>query len=267
MIPVIQGSAVRASLSGVLLWVLCGLLGCDVPVIERIGERQAGEAILLLRQAGLHVEKREARRSPGETTPHFSLRVPAGQETRALSILSHNGLLRPSQGAPPTRSTLLFLPAEQHAAQVAELSAALTETLERIPEVREARVHLALPEPDPQSPQSALRPTASVLLTLRSTLAMKTEAIAELVARAVPGLDTQDVAVLSTLASASVPTPTVPFSEIGPLRIAPESRGMVQFLLGALALLVVAVAWLAYTAWPRRRPEPAARSTDSLLSP
>ncbi|MDB5897737.1 MAG: fliF [Ramlibacter sp.] len=74
----------------------------------------------------------------------------------------------------------------------------LTRTILSFPEIREARVHLALPEQG-LFKQNATRPKAAVTLGLRSGQVLRAEqvnGIQRLVAAAVPGMSVQEVTVL-----------------------------------------------------------------------
>ena len=150
-----------------------------------------------------------------------------------------------------------------------QLAASLSETLERLPEVAEARVHLALPAPEPLSPLGTPRPTASVLLKLRAALSIPPGEVAELIAHAVPGLEVQDVAVVRAPA---VPTEIAaspsasPLVAVGPMVVAAESRTLVIVLYGLLVALAALCVVLARLAWPRRQPpaRPLSSGTSAL---
>jgi flagellar M-ring protein FliF len=78
------------------------------------------------------------------------------------------------------------------------LQGELTRTILSFPEIREARVHLALPEQG-LFKQHAARPKAAVTLALRSGQGLRSEQVSgiqRLVAAAVPGLAAQEVTVL-----------------------------------------------------------------------
>ena len=234
---------------------------CNVDIYHDLSERRASESLLALRAAGIHAEKRIEQRGSGGRPGVFALSVPRSDETRALALLADRGLPRPPEASVAGSGKLLFLPSSQHAEATAAHSAAVAETLERMPEVAEARVHLALPEPEPFSNQGSLRPTAAVYLKLRAPLSVAPIEIAQLVAHAVPGLDAQDVSVLSTQGASNLPASGAALTQLGPFRVAPESRSALLFLLGALCLLGVACAGLGVLAWPRRKTAAAGASS------
>ena len=111
-------------------------------------------------------------------------------------------------------------------------------------------MHLALPEPEPLHPLGQLRPTASVLLRLRAPLPLPATDLALLVARAVPGLDAADVAVVSTPFVDAAPT-AAGGAELTspPAWLLPALISLCVALLGACMALLTALR-------ARRRPEP-----------
>lgn len=238
------------------LLVVALAAGCDVDLYHDLPERRVSEALLALRTAGIRADRRIESRGAGGRGATFALTVPRGDETRALAYLADRGLPRLPDAPAAGGSKLLLLPSEQRTAQAAAQGAALTDTLERLPEVEEARVHLALPDAEPLAPTGSLRPTASVLLRLRAPLSVRPAEIAALVAHAVAGLDPADVTVLSTQAASPIRADVAPMATLGPLRVATDSRPAVLFLLCALAVLTVTCGGLTYLAWPRRRPVP-----------
>ena len=154
------------------------LLACDAELYHDLPERYVNEALLSLRQAGISADKRPSGRSSHGAL--YTLTVPRRQEDRALSRLQEQGL--PGIEPRPVRSgKLAFLPSEARAEQLAQREQALIETLESLPQVNHARVHLAFAEPDPLLPTAQLRPTASVLLRVRGPLTTKPSELAELV--------------------------------------------------------------------------------------
>lgn len=238
----------RASL---LLALVLASSGCDVDIYQDLSEKRLSEALVALRQAGVPADKRLLSRGSNGRGSTFALTVPRGEETRALAFLAERGLPRPAEASAAAPSRLLFLPGSGRAETAGALSLALAETLERMPEVSEARVHLALPEAEPFSPLGSLRPTAAVYLKLRAPLPAKDAEIAALVAHAVPGLDAQDVSVLCTQSAPAAAIAPALF-RMGPFLVAAESRVALLVVLTALVVLSVACVGLGLLAWPRR---------------
>ena len=196
--------------------------GCDVDICQDLSERRLSEALIALRQAGVHAESACSSEAAGAWQYLCSHR-PRAEETRALALLAERGLPRPPEASATPSSRLLFLPGSPRGETAGVLGAALAETLERMPEVSEARVHLALPEPEPFSATGSLRPTAAVYLRPRAPLPAKTSDIAALVAHAVPGLDAQDVSVFRHRERARPRASACP-GAIGPFQVTADSR-------------------------------------------
>jgi type III secretory pathway lipoprotein EscJ len=251
---------VRLLASLILAALVPSLGGCDAELYHDLPERRANEALLALREAGLAADKRLEQRGTSGRSSLFTLTVPRSDEAQALRVLEQRGLPRLPPPPPSGSSRLLGLPGEQRSDEAARLEAALVETLERLPMVEEARVHLGLPAPEPLSPVGQLRPTAAVLLRLRAALVPKPAEIAELVARAVPGLDAADVAVIATPAAPAMVLTTgrrgAPLWALGALGSA------IAVLLAGCGLLLLRLRRSA----PDERPEPTQPAAGSGLS-
>lgn len=185
-----------------LLVTLLGLGGCDAELYHDLSERHANEAVMVLHQAGLHAGKLATGRSA--RGPLFALTVPQREQDQALAVLTQQGL-PPTEPRSGTSGKLALLPGEARAEQLAAREAALIDTLESLPQVSHARVHLTVAEPDPLLPTAQLRPTAAVVLRTRGALPIKPTEVAELVAKSVIGLDAADVTVLVTQMEAPSP--------------------------------------------------------------
>jgi type III secretory pathway lipoprotein EscJ len=228
--------------------------GCEVELYHDLSERHANEALLALRQAGLQADKRPSGRSALRGTT-YTLLGSRREEERALALLSEQGL----PAAEPRQSgggKLALLPSEARAVQLGEREQALVETLESLPQVSHARVHLVQAEPDPLLPTAQLRPTAAILLRLRGPLPLKPSEVAELVARSVVGLDAADVTVLSTQApSPPLAVPPPPGSQ----RLLLPILGALSGLLSGLTLLLAGLLWRS-----RRRDEKPKKTEHAL---
>jgi len=248
----------RDALVGIGKWasglgLSLSLLACDAELYHDLSERHVNEALLSLRQAGISADKKPSGRTSRGAS--YTLTVPRHQEARALTRLGEQGLPgiepRPASGG-----KLAFLPSEARSEQLAQRELALSETLESLPQVSHARVHLAFAEPDPLLPTAQLRPTASVLLRVRGPLTLKPGELAELVAHAVVGLSAEDVTVLTT----QVASPILPEGGSG------EVRSLLLPGLGALCgLLVATVVALAVALRRSRRRDDKPQGTEHAL--
>lgn len=232
--------------------------GCDVELYHDLPERRANEAVLALRESGVRADKRLDQRASGARPSSFAVTVAAADEPRALRLLAERGLPRAANAAAASSSKLLGLSGDGRSELQTQLQQSLGETLESLPAVQEARVHLALPEPEPLHPLGQLRPTASVLLRLRAPLPLPAADVALLVARAVPGLDAADVAVLSAPAGNSGAAAANAGERAGaPGWLTPLLLSLCGVLLGACALLIFMLrARRVVAAAPAREPEP-----------
>jgi type III secretion protein J len=215
------------------------LSGCGVELEHGLDERQANQVATLLGSQGIEADK-QAEEGQGAT---YKIVVPRAEAGRAFALLEAHDLPRRSErGLAETFAPggLLPSPVEERARYAAALAAELERTLEGVPGVAAARVHLALPADEPLVGDSArARPTASLLLKGRPTLSESE--LRRLVAGAVHDLQPSDVSV--AIAPQVVEPATPPFDRVGPLRVAPGSRPLAAALaaggLGAILLLAL----------------------------
>jgi type III secretion protein J len=225
-----------------------GVAGCGLELEHNLDERQANGIVAVLEQAGVSADK-----APEEgQADAYKIVVPRSEAGRAFALLEARDLPRRGQrGLSETfaKDSLLPSPVEDRARFAAALGAELERTLERVPGVAAARVHLALPAEEPLVGASAHgRPTASVLLRAGAApLGIGELDVKRLVAGAVPGLQAADVGVV--VAGAAVEPAPPPFERVGPLKVARESRTLTATLAtSALGIIVLLALGLAYTA-------------------
>jgi type III secretion protein J len=194
------------------LWFLPLLAACgDEVLLHRLDEPQANQVLVALSDAGLQARKER----DGGDEGAFTVAVRPSDAAASRALLAARDLPRPrapgfaelfgSPGLVPT-------PLEEQARYLHALSGELGRTLESIDGVVGARVHLALPAPDPLRPAARRTPRASVLVKCRADARERLEAqvpgLQRIVAGAADGLDPAGVAVL--LAAASPPPPAPP---------------------------------------------------------
>ncbi len=193
-----------ARLAPLLLVAACG----EEVLLHRIDEPQANQVLVALGDAGLRARKER----DGTEEGTFSVSVRPSDGAAARGVLS-------SRDLPRTRSPgfselfgspgLVPSPLEEHVRYLHALSGELARTLEALDGVLAARVHLALPVPDPLRPDARRTPRASVLLKCRSDardrLESQADGLRRMVAGAADGLDPASVAVLVTDAAPPVP--------------------------------------------------------------
>ncbi len=230
-----------------LLAFPAALAGCGVELEHDLDERQANQVSSVLESAGIPTEKV----SETGSGDHYKVIVPRSEATRAFQLLEARDLPRRGErGIAETFGSSSFLPSavEERARYSAALSTDLERTLEGVPGIVTARVHLALPAEEPLVGDTAhQRPTAAVLLKTRAALAITDSDVRRLVAGSVHDLQTADVNVVVALQGAEAPPPDL--DRLGPLRVARESRstaaalaisGLVLILLLGLAVALVA---------------------------
>jgi type III secretion protein J len=222
--------------------------GCGVELEHGLDERQANEVASVLESAGIAADKV----AEDDQANVYKIVVARAEAGRAFSLLESRDLpKRALRGLSDTFSggTLLPSPVEDRARYSAALAAELERSLEEIPGVVSARVHLALPAEESLVGESAhARPTASVLLKTGRALALGDADVKRLVAGAVHGLLPADVGVV--VAAAAVDPGAPPLDRVGPLRVARDSRtltaalatsGLVLILLLSLGLVFAAL--------------------------
>jgi type III secretion protein J len=222
--------------------------GCGVELEHGLDERQANEISSVLEGAGISADK-VADEGQQNTYP---IVVPRSAAGRAFSLLEARDLPRQSlRGLSDTfgGGTLLPSPVEDRARYAAALAAELERSLQEVPGVLSARVHLALPPDEPLVGEAAhARATAAVLLKTHAPLALSEADIKRLVAGAVNGLQPADVGVV--VADAAAPPEAPALDRVGPVRVAHESRtltaalatsGLAVILLLALGLVFAAM--------------------------
>jgi type III secretion protein J len=168
-------------------------------LLHRLDEGQANQVLVALGEAG--VAARKARDDGDEAA--FAVTVRPSEASRARSILSTRDL-------PRTRSPgfselfgsagLVPSPLEEHARYLHALSGELARTVEALDGVVGARVHLALPVPDPLRPEARRTPRASVLVKCRPDARIRieeqSEGLRRIVAGAAEGLEPGAVALV-----------------------------------------------------------------------
>ncbi|MEZ4409084.1 MAG: hypothetical protein R3A52_21830 [Polyangiales bacterium] len=223
------------------------LAGCGGErVVERVDASEASRCVAALQRAGVAAE-REA------VEGGYAVVVPAGSVARAAAVMRAEVLPRAAQpgfdalvgprGVFETTEAARLRAEQARAGEVAE-------TLSRMTGVLDARVHLALPEPDALR-ETPARPRASVLLVVRAGGERPDEArVRAVVAGAVQDLATDDVRVAIEVAPVAPPAAR-PVRVLG-VGVQEDSVATARAVFGApWALLIMAT--VGVIAWWRRR--------------
>jgi type III secretion protein J len=223
----------------VLALVAACAAGCSVELEHGLDERQANEVVATLDRSGVSADK-----APDEGPGSFKVLVPRAEAAQAFLVLESHGLpRRNAKGVGEAFAEKGLLPS--HTAERARLAASLAvdleRTLEALPGVAAARVHLALPDDDPLGAATDHpRPTASVLLRARGRLSTTDVEVRRLVAGAVEGMQPADVGVVIAEALDDAPAPSL--VDVGPIKVARGSRTLALAIAGGTLGLILAMA-------------------------
>jgi len=234
---------------GVALVSLC--LGCNVPVAATLDEDDANRIVLALDRANIDSTKETDPLSEGK------VRVVVARDdvARALEAMREEELPRPRPAGvldSMDKGALIPSQAAEHAQYVAGVAGDLERTLESIDGVLGARVHLNMPAPDPLREGAPPKTTASVLVAHRgATPPITSEAVQKIISGGVSGLAGADVSVVMVSRTAPAARGEAQLAHVGPIAVARGSVRMLQLTLGAMLVLVGALALAALMLWRR----------------
>ena len=253
-------------LSKLMLCTVVMLASCDASIAGGLDEDQANEIVVALDGQGISALKHK---EDGVTeTPTFRVEVSGDDVGRALHTLQSGGLPRHSErgieevfgagGLVPTAT-------EERARYTSALSGELARSLETMDGILDARVHLALPETrDLPLDAPPPHPRASVLLKYRRGPVRPYDdaAVRAIVAGAVQGMETTDVAVVGMPAAAAPTGAQTALVRLGPIAVTRGSAGALKMLLGGSIALNVLVALGAAVLVLRRKTPPPSTGSD-----
>lgn len=250
---------------GVLVCLLFGLLGfsmgCDEPIYHDLEEGQANEMVVALNQQGFSAEKQ---RDPNDGE-RWAVVVPGSQRVSAWEALAQDGLPRPGPGGfgefYPSSG---LIPTAQEERVVLQYATAreIQASLLKVKGVVDAHVNLVLPEkPRVQMSNSVVaEPRASVLVQWRGREEgdgppLSEEEVRLLVSGGVEQLRPESVHVVMIASPAPPPLVAGPeLARVGPLKVAPESSGLLKGLVLLMGGIIIGLASLvAYLVLMARR--------------
>ncbi len=214
--------------------------GCSVPVAVDLDEAEANRVAAALDAKGVAAEKTVEPGADGR------FRVEVGRDDAALAALVLTDENLPRERTPRLvdaleTDALVPSPIEEHEKLLAGVAGELERTLGGVDGVLSARVHLAVPRPDPLADGASPAPSASVLVRYRGDRAPLSEAeVRRLVAGAVPGLSPERVAVVETPVPARAPVDTL--TRLGPFVTTRSSAGKLRAVLAAAAAVNIVLA-------------------------
>lgn len=214
-----------------LLLTACG----QEQLYSKLSEAQANEMIAILRTAGVDASKKQ----DGET--QWAITTTAGQFARAIEVLHAAGYPRDefaSLGTVFKKEGFVSSPTEERARLIFGLNQELSNTISQIDGVVQARVQVAMPEPDPLNTQPKPA-SASVFVKYQpgSDIERQVGQMKALVVNAVEGLRYENVTV------AMFPARPLPAAE------PPSLLDRTWSIIGTLIWPVVALGALVFL-WP-----------------
>ena len=246
--------------------VCLALVACTgrVDLIGAIGEDEANEVLAALLKADVSAQK-----VPGKDGM-VALRVNSDQVSKALLVLSQNGLPRErhaGMGAVFKKEGLISSPLEERARYIYALSQELSATLARIDGVLHARVHVVLPERGPVG-ETGVSSTAAVFLKHRKEfdLELLQPQIRRLVTNSIPGLAPDRVSIVlvpSHLTSESTPVGVNQATVLG-FHVSPDSATGLAALIWTLVIgLFLALGGVGALLWRYVLPRTASASSST----
>jgi type III secretion protein J len=223
-----------AVVAPLLLLAACG----EQEVYGQLKESEANEMISVLRVAHIDASKR------GAADGKWAISVDPDQFSRAVQVLRANGYPKDdfaSLGQIFEKKGFVSSPIEERARLIYGLSQELSRTVSEIDGVVEARVHLAIPEPDPLSDK--IKPSSAAVFIKYQPgfdLQRQTGAIKSLVTNSIEGLQYDKVSVVMFAAQGVPAEPTIAMASFD----SPITR---------IALIVLALAGVAFAVLRRRR--------------
>lgn len=242
----------RHVLRFVLVFASVALTGCTVELQHDLSEDDANEIYVLLQHHGISASKMK---EEGGNEPRYIISVPKQDVAAAAKLLKDNSLPRPmADGLGVFKKMKGMIPTqtEERAMFIEALAGEVSNTLNRIPGVLEARAIVMLPEVnDLTQPDKRPLPSASVFIKYApedGKAPVSALEVQEFVANSVSELKKENVKVLMTeaksVSSADVEPEKRMQSVLG-LRMEKASADSFKVMVAVNALLFLALAGVA----------------------
>lgn len=249
-----------------LVLSLVVLSGCSVELQHDLSEDDANDIYVLLQRHGISSTKLK---EEGGNEPRYIISVAKADVADAAQLLRDYALPRPqADGLAVFKKMKGMIPTqtEERAMFIEALGGEVSNALNRIPNVLEARTIVMIPEVnDLTQPEKKPMPTASVFMKYRPSAerqAPVSEAeVREFVAKGVPELRPENVKVLMTLAN----PPEAEMSDAARnqtvlgLQMTKQSADQFKVMVAVVALLLMALAGLTAFAFIRKPAAPPTR--------
>lgn len=226
----------------ILIVLLALVSGCRSELLHSVDEHEANAIVRVLDAAGIGAWKERSAST-------YRIDVSSSELPRALTVLEANGLPRaPETSLASTfgETSLIATPDEERARMMSALAGELSLTIARLPGVRDARVHIALPSQPASLDAPRGRPTASVLLRTEPAASVDETSTRALIAHAVEGLDVADIHIVRVNDEGEAQAANL--ENVGPFSVARGSSAALTVTLAVLlmtnVLLAASVGWL-----------------------
>jgi type III secretion protein J len=223
---------------------------CSIELQHDLSEEDANEIYVLLQQHGINASKLK---EEGGNEPRYIISTPKQDVAAAAQLLKDHSLPRPmADGLAVFKKNKGMIPTqtEERAMFIEALGGEVSNALNRIPGVLEARTIVMIPENnDLTQPEKKPQPSAAVLIKYRpqdGKPPVSADDVREFVSRAVPELKKENVTVLMTeapsIAEMEVDNANRMQSVIG-IRVDKSSAETLKLVLagGAVLFLLMAV--------------------------
>jgi type III secretory pathway lipoprotein EscJ len=224
--------------------------GCDVTIARGLQREDADRLALELNRRGVVASKLV----DSTARDHYRLEVSANSVEAAFETLAARSF--PEQPIPQDDAPLIPSKAEQQRRLAQSLSNELMRSIELLPGVQRARVHITLPVAPAmlfESSAISIKPNAAVLLLRSDRNAELVAQVRRLVSGAVPGLESEAITVVDTPRAKTAPACTE-LASIGPITVTKASaRTLRAWLIAALSVHMLLAGALLFVLTRRRR--------------
>ena len=240
----------------------CAVAGCTAEVATEIDDRDADEIVVVLDRAGIGADKIAAARGDG-----YRVRVDRAELAHALAVLREHDLPRDrsdAREAMAARSSLIPSLGDERARALARTGAELAETIESMPAVERARIHLT-EAPRGRALDDTPSPVrASALIHHAPGARPDDDAIKALIAGAVADLEPTNIAIVSVERPPRAPEARL--AQVGPFAVARASAAPIGWTLATSFALNLILAVLLVLGRRRSASKQAQRSNHATTS-
>ena len=177
--------------SGVFIILVAVLASCREDILHNLSEGEANRLTTLLHDRGITAEK------TSQADLRWTLSVDQKAAVDALRFLTTYHLVRENRDVSRERDGIMSSRDEERRRMAENIGAKLEGTLQAIPGVIEARVHINLPSGDSVLDGSVERKSASSVIVIEDGTNLPTDEIREVISGA-SGVASRDVGVMIT---------------------------------------------------------------------